>query len=241
MANPLSIVADPSVGPRHSDGAVDGSASETATGRVFILSGPSGVGKDSVKKALKEAGFPLGYCVTATTRERKQDEVHGVDYEFVTEDEFRARLGANEMLEHAIVHGKHYGIPRRNLRAGLLSGHDVLVTPDVQGAATLRAHPDLDEVITIFLTPTEPKLDPTTLEPDPRTIEELGKRLRERDRETPEERAVRLDNAAREMKHLPEYDYVVVNEKDRLPQTVDVIKAIICAERSRVRPRMVAL
>lgn len=232
----MSIASDPKAGPLRAAPLADPA---TATGRVFIISGPSGVGKDSVKKGLKAADFPLGYCVTATTRGRKQNEEHGVDYEFLSDAEFEALLAADELLEHAIVHGKHYGIPRRNLRAGLRLGHDVLVTPDVQGAATLRAN--LQDVITIFLTPTRTERDAATPEPDPHLLQELGKRLAGRDRETPAERELRLATAVREMQRLSEYDYVVVNEQGRLDETVERIKAIICAERCRVKPRVVTL
>jgi guanylate kinase len=194
-------------------------------GRVFILSGPSGVGKDTITKCLKDIGFPLGYCVTATTRRQRPGEIHGVSYYFLSEDEFAALEAAGGLLEHAVVHGQRYGIPVEGLRAGLRTGHDVLVTPDVQGAATLRAK--LPHAITIFLAPP--------------TLEELVPRLAKRGSETPEERAIRLATAEREMQRVDEYDYVVVNERGRVYESVEKIKAIITAERCRVQPRLVRL
>jgi hypothetical protein len=107
----------------------------TASGLVFVISGPSGVGKDTIKQHLKDRKFPLGYCVTATTRLARENEIPGVHYFFVTDAEFDAMLEGGELIEHAVNHGKRYGIPYKGLRAGLRRGPDVLVTPDVQGAA----------------------------------------------------------------------------------------------------------
>ncbi len=200
-------------------------AEAPATGLVFILSGPSGVGKDTITKCLKDDGFPLSFCVTATTRSRRPDEVEGDSYYFVTEEEFAALRDAGGLVEHAVVHGKNYGIPIEGLRGGLRSGKDVLVTPDVQGAATLRAK--LPQAITIFLAPP--------------SLEELVPRLANRGSESAEERAARLETAAREMERLAEYDYVVINERGRLYESVERVKAIITAERCRVRRRLVTL
>ena len=161
--------------------ACDPMSGTAATGLVFILSGPSGVGKDTITKCLKEDGFPLSYCVTATTRRQRPGEVHGVNYYFMSDAEFAKCAEAGGLLEHAVVHGKNYGIPITGLRAGLRSGLDVLVTPDVQGAATLRAK--LPNAITIFLAPP--------------TLEELVTRLANRGSESPEERAIRLHTTAR--------------------------------------------
>lgn len=195
------------------------------TGLVFILSGPSGVGKDTITKCLKEDGFPLGYCVTATTRRQRPGEVDGVSYYFLTDEEFLRLRETGRLLEHAVVHGKNYGIPIEGLRAPLRAGNDVLVTPDVQGAATLREK--LPNAITIFLAPP--------------TLEELVPRLANRGSESLEERALRLETAAREMERVSEYAYVVVNERGRVYESVQKIRAIITAERCRVQPRLVTL
>lgn len=195
------------------------------SGLVFIMSGPSGVGKDTITTRLKEDGFPLGYCVTATTRNQRPGEVHGVHYYFLTDDEFTRLLEREGFLEHAIVHGKRYGIPIEGVRAGLRTGNDVWITPDVQGAATLREK--LRNAITIFLAP--PKLS------------DLLPRLMRRGSEGPEELALRLKNAEREMQRVGEFDYLIVNEQDRIDETVDKVKAIITAERARVRRRTVTL
>lgn len=200
-------------------------ADAPASGLVFILSGPSGVGKDTITKFLRNEGFPLGYCVTATTRPPRAGEIEGLHYHFLGDSEFAALLARGGLLEHAVVHGRNYGIPVENLRTALRMGNDVMVTPDVQGAATLRA--TLDNAITIFLAPP--------------SLEELAPRLANRNSETLAERAVRLETAAREMQRQDEYDYVVVNERGRVDESVAKIKAIIIAERCRVHRRLVTL
>ena len=197
-----------------------------AYGRIFVISGPSGVGKDTIKNRLRESGFRLGFCVTATTRPPRVGEEHGRDYLFMTDAEFRAKLDQGQFIEHAVVHGKYlYGIPLEGLRAGMRSGDDVLVTPDVKGAATLRAL--IPQAISIFLAPANP--------------EELRLRIADPSSGRTEDLETRMKTAAAEMRRMGEFDYVVVNENGKLDQTVEHVKAIITAERLRVKPRRVVL
>ena len=147
-------------------------------------------------------------------------------YYFLAEAEYDALLHKGEFLEHAIVHNLYrYGIPLESIRQGLHRGQDVILAPDVQGASTVRWK--LPNAITIFLRP--PSLD------------ELVPRLAARGTETPEERRIRLVTAEREMQRMSEYDYVIINHRDRLDQAVRDLKAIITAERLRVCPRTVTL
>ncbi len=194
-------------------------------GIVFILSGPSGVGKDAIRDRLKQEDFPITFCVTATTREPRPGEVHGVHYLFVSEDEFTRMEQRNELLERAVVHGQRYGIPRSQVRDGLERGLDLLITVDVQGGATLRR--ELPQAVSMFLAPPN--------------IDALLPRLAIRGTETDEQKAVRLANAKWEMAQLSSYDYSVVNEQGRLDEAVDCVKAIITAERCRVVPALVTL
>ena len=197
-----------------------------ASGLVFVLSGPSGVGKSSLIERLKHDGFPITHCVTATTRPRRVGEEHGVHYYFLAEGEYDALLEAEQFLEHAVVHNLYrYGIPLHSIRDGLRRGQDVILAPDVQGASTVRWK--LPNAITIFLRPL--------------SLDELEPRLAARGTETPEERRIRLATAEREMQRMSEYDYVVVNQRDRLDEAVSDLKAIIRAERMRVCPRTVTL
>jgi guanylate kinase len=194
---------------------------------VFVLSGPSGVGKDTIKNCLRGLkDFSIGFCVTATTRAPRQDEEYGKHSFFVSEAEFESMLRHGELIEHAVVHGKHYyGIPIEGLRAGLRTGHDVLVTPDVQGAATLRAL--IPNTISIFVAPT--------------SLEELKLRIADPRSGRLEDLETRLKTAAVEMRRMGEFDYLVVNEDGRLDATVEQVKAIVTAERLRVKPRRVVL
>jgi guanylate kinase len=195
-----------------------------ASGLVFVLSGPSGVGKSTLIEALKRDGFPITHCVTATTRPRRAGEVHGVHYYFLTDEEYDARLAADQFLEHAVVHNLYrYGIPLDCVREGLRAGKDLIMAPDVQGARTVREK--LPNAITIFLLP--PSLD------------ELPPRLAARGTESPREQRIRFETAKREIQLMGEFDYLVVNHKDRLEQARDDVKAIITAERLRVHPRTV--
>ncbi|HEX2922599.1 MAG TPA: guanylate kinase, partial [Chloroflexota bacterium] len=129
--------------------------SGTKPGLLFILSGPSGVGKDAVMARLWAEQFPLHFGVTATTRSPRPGEVPGVDYYFVSETEFRRMVADDEMLEWAEVHCCLYGVPRASVRRYLEAGEDVLLRVDVQGAATIRAK--VPEAVLIFLAP--PSMD----------------------------------------------------------------------------------
>ncbi len=127
-----------------------------ASGLVFVLSGPSGVGKSTLIEQLKRQRFPITHCVTATTRPRREGEEHGVHYYFLTEEKYDELLRTEQFLEHAVVHKLYrYGIPLHSIREGLRGGQDVILAPDVQGASTVRWK--LPNAITIFLRP--PTLD----------------------------------------------------------------------------------
>jgi guanylate kinase len=192
---------------------------------LVIISGPSGVGKDAAVKRMEEMGYPFHFVVTATTRPRRPHEVDGVDYHFVSVPEFAEMLERGELLEHAIVYGQHKGIPKKQVRQALESGKDVIMRIDVQGAATIRQI--VPEAILIFLTAS--------------SEEELIRRLKKRKTETPEGLKRRIATAREEMKHLDEFDYVVVNRDGHLDDTVKTIAAIITAEKCKVKQRRIEL
>jgi guanylate kinase len=192
---------------------------------LVIISGPSGVGKDSVLRGLKERGLPFRFVPTMNTRPRRPDEQNGVDYYFVTTAEFVSLLEQGELLEHAVVYGDYKGIPRRPIREALQSGQDVVLRVDVQGAATLKRL--LPEAVFIFLTaPNE---------------EELVARLQARKTESPESLRIRIATAREELRRIPEFDYVVFNHADRLEEAVQDVMGIIRAEHCRIHPRTVNL
>ena len=192
---------------------------------LIVISGPSGAGKDTVMQRMKERGLPFHFVVTATTRPKRANEVHGRDYWFVTKEEFARMINEDELIEHAIVYGDYKGIPKQQVREALASGMDVIMRIDVQGAETVRRM--APEALMIFLT--------TNNE------EELVQRLETRKTETVDSLAIRIATARKELKRVDAFDYVIVNHDFRLDETVDVIRAIINAEHHRVKPRKVTL
>ncbi|HNT24766.1 MAG TPA: guanylate kinase [Anaerolineales bacterium] len=192
---------------------------------LIVISGPSGVGKDTVIQRMKERNLPFHFVVTAATRSPRPNEVHGVDYFFVSHDEFAEMIEQDELLEYAIVYNDYKGIPKPQVRQALASGKDVVMRLDVQGAETIRGL--CPDALLIFLTT--------------QSEEEMVERLRQRKTETPEGLKLRIATARKEMGHLKSFDYVVVNCENQLDETVDAIVAIILAEHRRVQPRKVSL
>ncbi|MCL4216702.1 MAG: guanylate kinase [Candidatus Hydrogenedentes bacterium] len=182
-------------------------------GIVFVLSGPSAAGKHTILEKALKLDTNIELSISTTTREPRENEVHGVDYYFVEKKAFHERVAAGDFVEHAKVHGNFYGIQRSELNRRLHSGRDVAIQMDVQGMGTL-AKTDLD-LVTIFVVP--PSLD------------ELGRRLVHRGANTDDEIAVRLQNACDEMKARHAYDYIIVN--DKLEDAVRDFLAILHAER----------
>ena len=192
---------------------------------LIILSGPSGVGKDTVLQRMQERELPFHFVVTTTTRPKRESEIHGKDYFFVNHDEFARMIEENELLEYAIVYNDYKGIPKQQVRTALASGMDVIMRIDVQGAATIRKL--APEALLVFLT-TESE-------------QELVNRLQSRKTETPEGLNLRIATARQELKRIEEFDYVIINPDFQLDETVDVLSSIIQAEHHRVKPRKVTL
>ncbi len=192
---------------------------------LVVISGPSGAGKDTVLDEMKKRGLPFHFVVTATTRAPRSDEQNGVDYFFLSRDEFAEMIEQDELLEYAIVYQDYKGIPKQQVRQALASGHDVIMRIDVQGAATIRQL--CPDAVLIFLTTQDEN--------------ELARRLTARHSETPESLKLRIATARQELKRIELFDYVVVNREHKLDETVDTIVSILCAEHHRVLPRKVTL
>ena len=192
---------------------------------LIVISGPSGVGKDAVVRTLQRREANLHFVVTATSRKIRENEVNGVDYIFVSEQEFEQLIKNDELLEFAVVYDQYKGIPKSQVRDALMSGKDVIMRIDVQGAATIRKL--CPEAVLIFLIPSNQ--------------EEWIRRLIERQSETSESMRLRVITARQELTRLSEFDYVVVNAQDCLDEAVDAIEAIIEAEHHRVVPRSICL
>lgn len=184
-------------------------------GILVVISGPSGVGKGSIREILERRMKDIQVSVSATTRPARAGEVNGTDYFFVDEKGFREMIASGAFLEYACVYGNYYGTPRDFVLRHLEAGRDVLLEIDIQGARQVREK--MPEGVFIFIKPPGK--------------EELARRLRMRGKDSEEMINRRLVAFEEEMNCLPDYDYEVLN--DELESAVRRVEAIILAERSR--------
>ncbi|MFV2065033.1 MAG: guanylate kinase [Chloroflexota bacterium] len=191
----------------------------------MIISGPSGVGKDTIIAAMQQRtpGHPRHYVVTVTTRERRSAEVDGVSYHFLSMADYELLRDDDGLLEASEVHGNWYGTPRDQVQSALVAGHDPILKIDVQGAHKVRAK--VPDALLIFVVPP--------------SLEELQQRLLGRDTESTADLELRQRNAALELARRDEYDHVVVNETDQIDGTAERIDAIIAAEHERFASRRI--
>lgn len=194
---------------------------------IFIISAPSGAGKTTLCDRLQAELASLHYAVTCTTRAPREGEVEGKSYYFVTPPEFEKKLAAGEFIEHAVVHGNRYGSPKTPVIKALAEGKDVLMNLDVQGADTVRDYirgappgdPLARELIDIFVVPP--------------SLATLENRIVKRGKDDAAAIERRLKQAETEIAHWRKYKYMVVN--DDLAEAYDNLRAIILAERQRIR------
>lgn len=185
------------------------------SGILFAVSAPSGGGKSTVLKAIRDRYPDLGYSVSATSRAPRGSERDGVDYHFVSLAKFQEMIAQNAFFEWAVVHGNYYGTPREAVELMLAEGRDVLMDIDVQGARSLKEQ--CPGAVTIFLLP-----------PSMATLEA---RLRGRHTDKEDVIQLRLKNAAREISECAAFDYVLVN--DDLQRVVQDVSSILIAEGCR--------
>jgi guanylate kinase len=186
------------------------------TGKLFVISAPSGTGKTTLLGRVMAQLPGLTFSVSHTTRSPRPGERNGIDYHYVSKVEFLAMIDQGLFLEHAEVHGNLYGTSRAAIDQQCRAGVDVILDIDVQGASILRRSRQV-EATYIFISPP--------------SIAELEKRLRGRGTENKETIAIRLANARIELQAIKEYEYLVIN--DQLEDTVDLLSSIIVAERAR--------
>ena len=178
-------------------------------GKLFIISGPSAVGKGTIVKRITDSDENIRVSVSATTREPREGETEGVSYYFMTDGEFQKSVKEGGFLEHASVHGHYYGTPKAPVMSQLEEGHDVILEIAVQGA--MQGKESCPEGVFIVILP--PSLD------------ELRSRILHRGTESQEDIEIRMNAAEKELEYLPHYDYCVVNED--LDKAVESVKKIM--------------
>ena len=186
-------------------------------GNLFILSGPSGVGKTTLREGLQERIPGLRFSVSWTTRPQRPGEIQGQDYRFVSLKQFEQKIKSDGFLEWARVHGEYYGTPFLPVKRWLQGGEDVLLDIDIQGARKVKKR--MPQAMAIFILPPSKK--------------ELLKRLLHRQTEPFQKIQIRLENAETEIRAVKQFDYVVVNRE--IPASVDALEAMVKAARFRVR------
>jgi guanylate kinase len=192
---------------------------------LVVLSGPSGVGKDTVIQEIKGSGFGIHHVVTATTRAPRAGETDGVDYYFVSQDEFSRMIDANELLEYAEVHGNRYGTPLHEVRSAFARGEDALLKIDVQGGLQVKRR--IPQAVFVFLAPP--------------SLQELLGRLERRHTESVDELERRTRDAHFEMSQRDAYDYVIVNQEYCVGTAAEQLKCIVTAEKLRLHRQPIDL
>ena len=193
----------------------------TRYGILFVVSAPSGAGKTTLCDALRQTP-DFVYSVSCTTRPPRAGEIEGEDYQFISEEDFRARVSDGEFLEYARVHEHYYGTLRQPIVSSLQNGVDVLIDVDTQGAASIRSYDDTfirESLSDVFIMP-----------PD---LDELRRRLTKRGTETPEQIDLRLKNAAREMELWRDYRYTLISKS--IEEDLLKFRQIMGAERYRTK------
>ena len=184
-------------------------------GTAFVVSGPSGSGKDTVLKLVRERMPELGFSISCVTRPRRGTPAEDEKYSFISVDEFKSRLEKNMFLEHNIYLGNYYGTPREPVETAIDAGRDIIIEIDVNGAAQIRL--TMPDAVSVFVMPP--------------SMSVLRKRLLGRSTDSPEAAEKRLHEAVREIGCAKNYDYVIVN--DDLDKAVDDMVNIIAAARFR--------
>lgn len=192
-------------------------------GKTFIISGPSGVGKSTVLRALFEGREDLYFSVSATTRAPREGERDGVDYHFIHADRFRSMIEEDAFLEYAEYVGNFYGTPKKYVDAAMDEGKDVILDIEIQGAT--QVHELRPNVVRIFIAPP--------------SWEELERRLTARGTDSPEKVQKRLLRAKVELENAGHYDYFVIN--DTVDNAVAELRAIMLAEHCRPADRIAEL
>lgn len=185
-------------------------------GLLIVISGPSGAGKGTICKRFMEKNKDVTLSVSATTRSPRLGEMEGINYFFMSKQEFKEKIEGNDFLEYAEVYDNYYGTPRSNVEELLEDGKDVILEIDIQGA--LKVKENTREGVFVFILPP--------------SMEELKQRIINRGSETQESLMKRFKSAYKEINFISKYNYAVVN--DEVETAVEKLEAIISAEKCRV-------
>ena len=185
-------------------------------GNLIVISGPSGAGKDSIVEGLLKINNKVWLSVSATTRSPRGNEQDGVEYFFLTKEEFEEKIKQNELLEYAVYNGNYYGTPKEKIIEKLNEGYDVILVIEIQGAIKIKEL--IKEAIFIFVLPP--------------SLEELKRRLINRNTEDREKILNRFKIAYNEINEVTKYNYVVIN--DKLDEAIEKVNSILLSEKCRV-------
>ncbi|MEW6623180.1 MAG: guanylate kinase [Bacillota bacterium] len=190
-------------------------------GLLIVISGPSGAGKGTLCNLIKKEFPNIYYSISATTRSPREGERHGVDYLFISKEEFLALKDKNGFLEWALVYDNLYGTPKKLVEENIQKGRDVILEIDIQGA--LQVKKQYAGGVFIFVVPP--------------SLSELKRRIEKRGKDSPEDIMKRMNSVHEELSYVTEYDYVIVNEK--IETAVAKLKSIIIAEKCKPQRRKI--
>lgn len=188
----------------------------TSKGNLIVISGPSGAGKDSIVEGLLRQNKKIWLSISATTRDRRGNEQDGVEYFFLTKEEFEQKIKKDEFLEYAEYNNNYYGTPKEKIKEKLMNGYDVILVIEIQGALKIKEL--IKEAIFIFILPP--------------SMEELKRRLINRKTEDKDKILKRFKTAYNEINEVTKYNYVVIN--DNLDDAINKVNSIIISEKCRV-------
>ena len=197
----------------------------TSNSMLIVISGPSGVGKDTVINEIKKLNNSVYHTITTTTRPVRNGETDGIDYHFIAQDEFKVMIDHGDFLEWAQVYGNMYGTPKDQIRYALSEGYDVIAKVDVQGALSIKKM--VPDALFIWISAL--------------SMEQLDARLKGRDTDSKQDIKLRIETAHKEMKLVHHFDYEVINEDGRSDKAASEILDIITAEKNRIKPRQITL
>ena len=189
---------------------------------LFVISGPSGVGKDSLVSEIRKSMDDFHFAITATTRQLRTEEQDGVDYLFLSNTQFKTMINSNQLLEWAIVYENYYGVPKDQIRQGISAGKDIIVKTDVQGAETIKKK--FPQSVLIFIAP--------------ESYTDLKSRLKKRSNKgvLSGDFDLRISEAKNEIEKSKNFDHIIINKENELIDTLNKFTEIVAIEKKIPKP-----